>query len=211
MPLPRFQRLAPADRARILGVARAHFARDGQDGASYNRIIADAGISKASAYHYFDGKADLFGAVVADASARVAAALGAWSPQPDARAFWRELAAANERLLAHLAEHPDDRALLAAAPAETGSAETGSGETGSGGTAAGASPWTAEIVTDARRLGLVTVPDEPELLLAATQGVLDALDRFALTEPGRAEVAAHRLPPLLARLWGSPASAASAG
>ncbi|GGR12394.1 TetR/AcrR family transcriptional regulator [Agromyces mediolanus] len=194
MPLPRFQRLAPADQARILGVARAHFARDGHDGASYNRIIADAGISKASAYHYFDGKADLYDAVVADASARIAAALGPWLPQPEAGAFWRELAAANERLLGHLAAHPDDRSLLSSA---SGGSEP--------------DPWTAEVVADARRLELVTVPDEPQLLLAATQGLLDALDRYALAEPGRARVAAEHMPALLARLWGSPGSPGSPG
>jgi AcrR family transcriptional regulator len=64
MPHPRFFRLPPDKRARILEAAALEFASAGFRGASLNRIIRAAGISKGAAYYYFDDKADLFAAVV---------------------------------------------------------------------------------------------------------------------------------------------------
>ncbi|MDE3154185.1 MAG: TetR/AcrR family transcriptional regulator [Acidobacteriota bacterium] len=64
MPRPRFDRLADDKRQRILAVAAEEFATHGFAGASLNRIIEQAGISKGAAYYYFDDKADLFGTVL---------------------------------------------------------------------------------------------------------------------------------------------------
>jgi AcrR family transcriptional regulator len=184
MPLPRFERLPAQTRARILAVARAHFARDGFEAASYNKIISDAGMSKTTAYHYFDGKADLYAAVLADVEARVASVVGEWHPAPDPETFWSAVAATSRALLAHLADHPEDRAVLAASPAVD------------------AGPWVGALVADAVRLGLVT-PDEHELMAELTGAVLGALDRHALARPDRAAQVAAQMPQLLARLWGS--------
>ena len=91
MPLPRFQRLSSQQRSAILDVARRQFAAHGADTASYNKIIEAAGISKSSAYQYFDGREDLLGAVLADLRDRLAGLLGDWSPAPSEQALWQQL------------------------------------------------------------------------------------------------------------------------
>lgn len=194
MPLPRFERLGPDDRAAVLAVARAHFARHGH-GASFNRIVAEAGISKTTAYHYFDGKDDLLATVVADAAGRAVAAVGDWVEAPDADALWAQVADTVAGLAAHLRERPDDRAVLALADG------------------AGAAPWTDALVDDAARLGLVApVPGAPDggadALRAATRAVVGALDTWALETDALGTGAPGAVPTvvveLLRRLWGAP-------
>ena len=181
MPLPRFDRLAPDARAAILAVARAHFARDGMDGASFNQIIAAAGISKTSAYHYFDGKGDLFAAVAADVADRTLAALGPWVEVSTPEALWEQVAAGTDRLGAHLREHPDDRAVLAAAPHP-----------------GGATPWIDALVGNGVRLGLIDPAPDVELLTSATAAVIGAVDAWALQ---RTDAPHDALTVLLRRLW----------
>src|SRR5258708_31869284 len=71
MPFERFEKLAPAKRERILEVAAQEFAAKGFEGASVNRILERAQMSKGAAYYYFADKADLFGAAVLYASERI--------------------------------------------------------------------------------------------------------------------------------------------
>ncbi len=60
MPRPRFERLKPEKRERILEAAAKAFAAAGFEQASMNQILDEAGISKGAAYYYFDDKADLY-------------------------------------------------------------------------------------------------------------------------------------------------------
>ncbi|GAA0936042.1 TetR/AcrR family transcriptional regulator [Nonomuraea longicatena] len=187
MPLPRFERLPADARAGILAVARAHFARDGKDAASFNRIIAEAGISKTSAYHYFDGKDDLFGAVVADAAARTLAVLGSWREVSTEDELWTQLVEGAARLAAHFTRHPDDRAVLA-------------GQRRSGG-----DPWIDSLVANGARIGLIAPHPGIELVAVATKGVFDALDTWALARPRDLDhSASDTLVLFLARLWKAP-------
>src|SRR5260221_3577930 len=71
MPFERFEKLAPAKRERILEAAAQEFAANGFEGASVNRILERAQMSKGAAYYYFADKADLFGAAVLYASERI--------------------------------------------------------------------------------------------------------------------------------------------
>src|SRR5579864_3288983 len=71
MPFERFEKLATAKRERILEVAAQEFAANGFEGASINRILERAQMSKGAAYYYFADKADLFGAAVLYASERI--------------------------------------------------------------------------------------------------------------------------------------------
>lgn len=64
MPRPRFQRLDPAKRERILKIAAEEIAENGFERASYNRIIERAGLSKGAMYYYFDDKGDLYATVL---------------------------------------------------------------------------------------------------------------------------------------------------
>ena len=183
MPLPRFDRLPPGARAAILAVARDHFARDGRDGASFNRIIAAAGISKTTAYHYFDGKDDLFAAVAADVAGRTLAVLGSWPEATTADELWDRFADGSRRLLAHLREHPADRAVLAAARPATAEVH----------------PWIAALVGNGVRIGLIDPGPDLELLTAATAAVIGVADARALDRPGDDVTPALRA--LLERLW----------
>lgn len=187
MPLPRFDRLAPDVRAAILTVARAHFARDGKDAASFNQIIADSGISKTTAYHYFDGKDDLFATVVADTAERTLAALGDWVDVPSADAMMKQVTDGTHRLVAHLREHPDDRAVLAAAPPERHH------------------PWIEQLVKNGLRIGLIDPYPDAELTAMATAALISTVDAWALHHPHQlGDSLAEVLTLLLRRLWNTP-------
>ena len=64
MPRPRFLRADPALQQAVLDVAAKELAEHGYDGASLNRILLAAGLSKGAFYYYFDDKADLAAAVI---------------------------------------------------------------------------------------------------------------------------------------------------
>ncbi len=57
--------LSPEKYRQILRGAATIFAQDGYEGASMSRIAACAGVSKGTLYNYFEGKAELFSAWVA--------------------------------------------------------------------------------------------------------------------------------------------------
>ncbi len=63
-PYARFSKLDESKQAAILGAARQEFVAHGYDGASLNRLIGEAGISKGSFYYYFEDKLDLFVTVI---------------------------------------------------------------------------------------------------------------------------------------------------
>lgn len=194
MPLPRFLRLPSEQRRAILDVARRQFAAHGAGTASYNKIIEVAGISKSSAYQYFDGRDDLLGAVLADVRDRLAGLLGDWSQAPSEQAFWRQLRDGGARLHRHLADHPDDLALVDAA---LGRADPDRLDPGA--------VWLEQVIANGMTLGIVRADTDPDLLLATTAAVLRSIDRWAI---GRLQ-ADHDTPPseleqayrLLAALW----------
>ena len=84
MAHPRFSRLDPERQQAILDVAAEEFAEHGFDAASYNRIIERAGISKGSAYYYFEGKDDLYATVLETSLAGLEEQVGAWARPGDA-------------------------------------------------------------------------------------------------------------------------------
>ena len=57
---PRFERLEPTLRHRILDAALKEFGRFGYGAASMNRLVKGAGISKGAIFNYFGTKAGLF-------------------------------------------------------------------------------------------------------------------------------------------------------
>lgn len=110
--MPRFARLPPPEQRRILDAATQVFAEDGVDHASYNRVIAATGISKSSAYNYFDGREDLLHAVLDDVAARLSAVLGHWPKAADPKDFWFQIRSLGANLETHIAGHPNDLALI---------------------------------------------------------------------------------------------------
>jgi TetR/AcrR family transcriptional repressor of mexJK operon len=57
--------LSPEKQEQILRGAAAVFAEDGYEGASMSRIASRAGVSKGTLYNYFEGKAEMFAAWMA--------------------------------------------------------------------------------------------------------------------------------------------------
>ncbi|MDF1525080.1 MAG: TetR/AcrR family transcriptional regulator [bacterium] len=57
---PRFEKLEPTVRQRILDAAAKEFGRFGYGAASMNRLVKGAGISKGAIFNYFGTKAGLF-------------------------------------------------------------------------------------------------------------------------------------------------------
>ena len=197
MPSPRFRRLPVARRRHLLDVARHHLARDGAQTASYNQIIADAGISKTSAYLYFDGRDDLVAEVFRDLGVRLAACLGAWQPVTSPKAFWKQLRAASDALRRHLVDHPDDLALVAR-PLP-------------GWEPLAAEPWLDAMLADGRAHEVVRRDIDPELMRSATLALLQVGDAYVIDDllaGGRGDAAP--VWKLLKAMWRVPRSQRSA-
>jgi AcrR family transcriptional regulator len=76
----------------ILDGARQVFLRNGFAGASIDQIVAQAGVSKASIYRYFDSKDALFASLIAAEAERIARALPSIDPEdPDAVSALRQI------------------------------------------------------------------------------------------------------------------------
>lgn len=190
MPLPRFATLAPERRAAILAAAAEEFARAGLEAASYNRIIARAGVSKGAMYYYFDNKEDLLLTVVADLAARAAASIAGPADFTDAAGFWREMRALSARTTAFFLTDPvvaglAKRLVSAApdsAPGRAVAAYTGQLE-----------QYTADLLRRGQQVGAVRCDLPLEFLAHLLTGVGEAIDRWLLSrldQQGPAELAA---------------------
>lgn len=92
MARARFDNLEPVRQEAILAAAGEEFATHGYGGASLNRIIEAAGISKGSLYYYFDDKADLFASVIEETVQRLLADVGGFDPDRlDRSNYWDSL------------------------------------------------------------------------------------------------------------------------
>ena len=112
MSLRRFQSLPPDRRAAILEAALAEFAEAGFDGASYNRIIKRAGLSKGAMYYYFEDKTDLCRTALEHAVEHARARIGPVDAFEDAAGFWAALHDIYRRVTAFLAEEPQTARVL---------------------------------------------------------------------------------------------------
>ena len=106
MPRPRFNRLPPVKRERIMEAAAKEFAAHGFDGASLNRILEQAEISKGAAYYYFDDKADVFLTVVQYYRQEVMHNIDLDINQLTAETFWPTLTETYQRQLVYVLERP---------------------------------------------------------------------------------------------------------
>jgi AcrR family transcriptional regulator len=109
MPLPRFQKLDPARRRSLLDAAAGEFAAHGYGGASLNRAIERAGLSKGVFYYYFDDKADLFATVLERAWEAILPDETVDLESLDAASFWPT----TERLCGEILERSQDHPWLA--------------------------------------------------------------------------------------------------
>jgi AcrR family transcriptional regulator len=91
MARPRFHKTDPAKQEAILHAAAKEFIQVGYEGASINRILFAAGVSKGGFYYYFDDKADLACTVLLWAYGDVLATYERLRIPEDATGFWEEI------------------------------------------------------------------------------------------------------------------------
>jgi AcrR family transcriptional regulator len=176
----RFRRLPPERRDAILELAAEHFASAGFEGASYNRILENAGLSKSSAYTLFDGKADLYAAVLEREASRLAEISPPGPPPTDPPSFWASARGWLTASLEALNQHPRTARLLAgyADARRRGVVEDLDARIGA--SFAGA---VRELIATGRALGAVRTDQPPELLEALAGVVLSVLDQHYLGSP----------------------------
>jgi AcrR family transcriptional regulator len=214
MPRPRFDRLDADKRQRILAVAAEEFAAHGFAGASLNRIIEQAGISKGATYYYFNDKADLFAAVLLHG-------MEAFRPAEDAAidlerldrdSFWPAVLAAYQSLLDAIRRQPWLTALgkmfYGPPPSKTlGSLVEAQLEM--------ARDWLGRLVVRGQQVGAVRTDLPGDLLLTVLAAAGEAADRWFVTnretlDPDRADVVALVLFDALRRMAEPPGGAAGA-
>jgi AcrR family transcriptional regulator len=106
MPRPRFEKLPAEKQERILEAAAKEFTAHGYDGASLNRILDEAEISKGAAYYYFDDKADLYATAVQYYSREMLAATDFDAGQLTAENFWEKITAIYRQQFTGFGERP---------------------------------------------------------------------------------------------------------
>ena len=85
----RLDNLDPHKQERLFEAAADEFSDKGFDGASLNRIIERAGMSKGSLYYYFEDKNDLYASVVEKATVRLVSLIGGFRIEElTAETFW---------------------------------------------------------------------------------------------------------------------------
>lgn len=154
-------------------LAAREFAAASFAGASLNRIIAAAGMSKSSFYHLFSAKQELFELVVADLAAEVAAELEV--PEPEAFAgsqFW----GVAERLIDQLTEVlvGNEDALLLGRMVYAGASPAAEGTIGQ------IEAWVRQVLAAGRAAGQVRTDLPADLQLQLVAAVLRTLDEWAV-------------------------------
>jgi len=194
MPRPRFAKLPPDKRHRILEAAATEFADHGYTGASLNRIIEAAGISKGAAYYYFDDKADVFAAVLAHGWEALLPGMPVDIEALDASTFWPTLGRAYAEIVRRLREQPWLLAvgqLIYRRPLSPESARLVEAEF------AGVRSWLHALVLRGQALGVIRRDVPAELLLVVLMAALEAADRWMVDHPeaiearAEAEIAPH--------------------
>ncbi len=194
MPRPRFHKLPPEHQQGILRAALDEFAAHGFNGASLNRIIDAAHISKGSMYYYFDGKEDLYAYVVRVEFGRLFDAAGPF-PIPTARApeaFWAALRDDYLRLVGALASSPQVAALARGWVAASANPALQRAQKEM---EAAVLPWFEKALVAGQRARAVRKDVPLGLLIALVFGIGQAMDTWFLTQQFDAK-ALRKLVPL---------------
>ena len=211
MPRPRFYKLPDEKRERILEATAKEFTAHGYEGASLNRILDEAGISKGAAYYYFDDKADLFATAVQHYSQELFDGVAFDPTSLTAENFWDELTAVYRRQFTSFAERPWVFG-IARAGGSLPAPSTGSGTPEPvEGVEALAEIWQqaqsllTSFLQHGRDLGLIRDDLPQDLLLSLVVAVDDAHDRWLYAHwpelsPDDLEQAARRTSDTLRRL-----------
>jgi len=179
MPLARFEKLDGARRAQILGAAAREFARHGFGGASVNRILLDAGLSKGVLYYYFTYKDDLYRAVLSSLLDELLVLMQPECALGSATAYWAEWEAIYARMIRHLTREPVAATLLWEA---IRSRAGGSGHAALAELAAKLRERIRALLSAGREIAAVRDDLPEQLLLHASFGLLEGVDRWFADE-----------------------------
>lgn len=173
MPSPRFHKLPPERKARIIAAARDEFLEHGFAEASLNRVVERAGLSKGAVYYYFDSKEDLFTLVIQGIVADFLKALGEFPEVGTAREFW----AATENMIRNASAMCESNEpvmrLSFAFLRETGS---GSARVSAHALYADAMGWITRMLRTGQQVGAIRTDLPLELLAALLAAVDHAVD-----------------------------------
>jgi AcrR family transcriptional regulator len=202
MPLPRFQNLDEPRRTAILAAAAEEFGERGFDGASYNRIIERAGISKGAMYYYFADKDDLFRTVLDVAMQQWLAQVGAPFQADDVASFWNACETVYVRSLRFMLADPKNAAVCLAV---TRARERLEGHPALLELHQRMREWTSELVRHGREVGAVRTDIPAELLVQVGLSMMDAGDRWLASRwneltPDKAEATAKTMVDLFRRV-----------
>jgi len=179
MPLPRFQNLDEPRRTSILAAAAEEFGERGFEGASYNRIIERAGISKGAMYYYFADKDDLFRTVLSAALSQWFAQVGSPFQADDAASFWHACEAMYVRSLRFMLADPKNAAVCLVV---TRARERLEGHPALLELHQRMREWTSELVRHGREVGAVRSDIPAELLVQVGLSMMDAGDRWLASQ-----------------------------
>jgi len=104
MPHPRFNKLEPKKKKAILDAAAEEFAAHGYAQASFNQIVKQSGVSKGSMYYYFEGKQDLYAAVLTRLAMGFMEDIDYLDRAADAPSFWQQAKRLSIRAMEYYAE-----------------------------------------------------------------------------------------------------------
>lgn len=197
MPRPRFSKLSPDKRRRIIETAALEFAAHGFEAASLNRIIDSAGISKGATYYYFDDKADLFAAVVLDGWNALVPVTDFHARLLERDTFWPVLLGLYTEMLKRAREQPwltaVGRLVYSAPPSLNVSRRVAV-------QFARALDWLRALVERGQVIGAIRADLPANFLLAVLPAIIEAADRWMVEH--REELGPERMDRMAFELFG---------
>ncbi|MBN1342411.1 MAG: TetR/AcrR family transcriptional regulator [Phycisphaerae bacterium] len=179
MPRPRFGNLDETKRQALLEAAQAEFAAYGFEASSYNRIIANSGLSKGSFYYYFDGKEDLYVEVVKEAVACFSEAVGDPGDAANPDEFWGQIDHLYRRYLRFGLDNPNLVGVLQSIAAiRPGAIQADLREK----LLIKDTDWYKRLILRGQQLGAVRDDLPTDLLYAIIAGLSEAKDRWFFRE-----------------------------
>jgi AcrR family transcriptional regulator len=177
MPRPRFNKLPIEKKERILEAAAREFGAYGYEGASLNRILEQAGISKGAAYYYFDDKPDLFLTVISSYAEDLVLTIKVDVATLERETFWTTLVQIYHQAYASIFERPW---IFQAKKAGGNFLESAHSDERLRQLFEELYPWILSIIKRGQALGLIRSDLPEDLLIGLLMGLDDAHDRWMM-------------------------------
>jgi len=197
MPRPRYERAAPELKSAILAAARKEIARVGYEGASLNRILDEAGLSKGAFYYYFDDKDDLVATVLLDLYRPAEELIEVLTHPKTVDEFWAAMERVNRRQLDEIESSRESMDVVS---------NIGRATLNNKALAEKIMPAFArfigaffQFVRTGQELGAVRKDLSPEVIMAVATGIKESLGRTLL--PAQGPVSAEQLEELTRVTW----------